>query len=89
MNEDELNKFHNDSIINKYGLNEMISQLQIDELIKDFPAEGTYKEKRTYLDTATKENIIHSYSPIYTEGKENEDCQFSLVLYGTNERLLI
>ncbi|MGY4539197.1 hypothetical protein ACVW0P_003631 [Mucilaginibacter sp. UYNi724] len=89
MNDDELNKFHTDAIAEKYNLNLLSEQNKVNEVVNNFPKNGTYQEKRAYLDDAVKKEIIISYLPVYTAGEANDNCGFSLSIYGTNERILL
>ncbi|QEC78746.1 hypothetical protein [Mucilaginibacter ginsenosidivorax] len=89
MNEDELNKFHNDSIIDKYGLADMAKVNVINEWVDNFPKAGTYAEKRAYLEAAAENGTINTFSNVYKEGEEKDNCSFSILLYDTDDRLII
>ncbi|MGF7075306.1 hypothetical protein [Mucilaginibacter sp. 3215] len=88
MNEDELNKFLSDGLIEKFGLNDMNRENRIDDWAEKFPTTGSTKEKIEYLDSAVEKNIIQSYEAI-DKSEETENCQFSIQLHSKDQRLIL
>lgn len=85
MDDDELNQFFNNAIAEKFELPNASKVIEANEVILNFPKDGTYKEKRAYLEKACEDGIIHSFCPLYVEGNNNDDCNFKVWQYYTNE----